>query len=88
MVQLFSLPAFVLLASIALIADARGSEAIADFEPNNSIDAAESIEFDREVDGNLSSMSDVDYYKFSVDQRVKLSIAFSSEKSIRHRLEL
>ena len=26
-------------------------------------------------------MSDVDYYKLSVDQRVKLSIAFSSEKS-------
>jgi len=81
MVQLFTLPVFVLLASIALIADARGSEAIADFEPNNSLEAAESIEFDREVDGNLSSMSDVDYYKFSVDQRVKLSIAFSSEKS-------
>ena len=31
--------------------------------------------------GQLASNSDVDYYKFSVDKTVKLSITFSSEKN-------
>ena len=50
-------------------------EAVMEFEPNNSLEAAESIEFDREFDGNISSESDIDYYKFTVDQQLKLSIA-------------
>jgi len=49
--------------------------AVMEFEPNNSLEAAESIEFDREFDGNISSESDIDYYKFTVDQQLKLSIA-------------
>ena len=75
------IPVLLMVTSLLASADSLPGREIIDFEPNNSLDAAELIEFDREVDGNLSSMSDVDYYKFSVDQRVKLSIAFSSEKS-------
>ena len=67
--------------SVAIAQDSAASQPLTDFEPNNSLESAETIEFDREVDGSLSSTSDVDYYQFSVDQRVKLNIAFRSEKS-------
>jgi hypothetical protein len=68
-----------MVTNILATADLLLERAIIDFEPNNSIDAAESIEFDRDVDGNISGESDVDYYKFSVDQRLKLSIAFDAD---------
>ena len=68
-----------MVTNILATADLLLERAIIDFEPNNSIDAAESIEFDRDVDGNISGESDVDYYKFSVDQRLKLSIAFDDD---------
>ena len=53
-----------------------------EFEANDSLSDAQPVSLNQPYEGQLSSMSDVDYYKFSVDQRVKLSIAFSSEKSI------
>ena len=59
-----------------------------EFEANDSLSDAQPVSLNQPYEGQLQGMSDVDYYKFSVDQRVKLSITFSSEKSIRHRLEL
>ena len=56
-------PTLFMVTSLLASANTLPNRAILDFEPNNSVDAAESIEFDREVDGHLSSMSDVDYYK-------------------------
>ena len=52
-----------------------------EFEANDSLSDAQPVSLNQPYEGQLSGMSDVDYYKFSVDQRVKLSIAFSSEKS-------
>ena len=59
-----------------------------EFEANDSLSDAQPVSLNQPYEGQLSGMSDVDYYKFSVDQRVKLSIAFSSEKSYQDRLEL
>lgn len=78
MIRIF-ISVLFLVTNILATADLLPGRAIIDFEPNNSIEAAESIEFDREVDGNISGESDVDYYKFSVDQRSKLSIAFDDD---------
>ena len=62
-------------------ADPLPNRAILDFEPNDSIDAAESIQLGREVDGSLSSMADADYYKLTIDKTAKLEVAFRSELS-------
>ena len=59
-----------------------------EFEANDSLSDAQPVSLNQPYEGQLSGMSDVDYYKFSVDQRVKLSIAFSSEKSTGPWLEL
>ena len=52
-----------------------------EFEANDSLSDAQPVSLNQPYEGQLSGMPDVDYYKLSVDQRVKLSIAFSSEKS-------
>ena len=54
---------------------------LSDFEPNNDVQSAEEILVGREVEGSLSGMTDVDYYQFSVTDRVRLTISFRSEKS-------
>ena len=77
----FFIPALFMVASLLASADSRPGRAIIDFEPNNSIDAAESIQLGREVDGSLASMSDVDVYKVTVEKTTKLSLAFRSELS-------
>jgi len=69
-----------LISQLSVAQSAFFSVPLADFEPNNSIESAEALEFGREVEGSIASSTDVDYYTFSVDERVKLSISFSSEK--------
>ena len=44
-----------MVTNILATADLLSERATIDFEPNNSIEAAESIEFDRDVDGNIST---------------------------------
>ena len=78
MIHIF-IPALFMVASLLASADSRPGRAIIDFEPNNSIDAAESIQLGREVDGSLASMSDVDVYMVTIDKTSKLSLAFRSE---------
>ncbi len=50
-----------------------------EFEPNNSAEASQVVEFNTAYEGQLSSMSDVDYYTFAIDKTAKLAISFQSE---------
>ena len=75
------IPVLLMVTSLLASADSLPGREIIDFEPNNSLDAAESIQLGREVDGNLASMSDVDVYKLTVDKTTKLEVAFRSELS-------
>ena len=80
MIRILILVLFMVTGLLAS-ADSLPNRAILDFEPNDSLDAAESIQLGREVDGSLASMSDVDVYKLTIDKTTKLEIAFRSELS-------
>gem|GEM_PF-1204322 len=80
MIRIF-VPTLFMVTSLLASANPLPNRAILDFEPNDSIDAAESIQLGREVDGSLSSMADADYYKLAIDKTAKLEVAFRSELS-------
>ena len=44
-------------------------------------EASQVVEFNTAYEGQLSGMSDEDYYKVTLDETVKLSLAFQSELS-------
>ena len=48
-------------------------------ELNNTIDTANEITFDSDVNGNIYRNNDVDYYKFSVSRPGKITFNFSNE---------
>lgn len=50
-----------------------------DREPNNSIDAATKIVLNENIEGNIQSTDDVDYYEFYVSGDGQLSIQFSHD---------
>ena len=50
-----------------------------EFEPNNSTEVSQAVNFNKTYEGQLSSMSDVDFYTFAIDNTAKLEIAFQSE---------
>ena len=56
---LFFIPALFMVASLLASADSRPGRAIIDFEPNNSLEATESIEFDRALN-SLVNNADLD----------------------------
>lgn len=57
-------------------------------EPNDDLDSqAMIISLDKEYTGNITSESDVDYYKFSLKEKRKVWIDFSHDKtSVNHTL--
>ncbi|MGN9020215.1 pre-peptidase C-terminal domain-containing protein [Lachnospiraceae bacterium HCP1S3_C3] len=49
-------------------------------EPNDQIDIANNININTNYSGNLQSDRDVDYYKFSIENKGKINISFEHEK--------
>lgn len=50
-------------------------------EPNNNLTSqANIVQLNQEYIGNISDDEDVDYYKFSIDKKMKLNIQFKHEK--------
>ena len=51
-----------------------------EFESNNTIEESNTIEINRQYQGQLASDEDVDYYKFKIENDGKISITFQHSK--------